>query len=34
MLALPVFPEITEEQQRRVVEVCAIYARKQMRKAG
>lgn len=34
VLALPVFPEITEQQQRRVVEVCAAFARKQIRKAG
>jgi len=31
VLALPVFPEITEAQQKRVVEVCAGYVRSTMR---
>jgi dTDP-4-amino-4,6-dideoxygalactose transaminase len=34
VLALPMFPEITEEQQRRVIDVCASYMSKQLRKAG
>ena len=34
VLALPMFPEITEAQQRRVVEVCAGYLSKTLRKAA
>jgi dTDP-4-amino-4,6-dideoxygalactose transaminase len=31
VLALPMFPEITEAQQRRVIDVCAAYVRSQLR---
>ena len=31
VLALPMFPEITEAQQRRVMEVCAAYVRQSLR---
>lgn len=31
VLALPLYPEITETQQRRVVDVCAAYVRSQLR---
>ena len=34
VLALPIFPEITEAQQRRVIEVCAAYLSKSLRKAA
>lgn len=34
VLSLPMFPEITEAQQRRVVEVCASYARQLARRAA
>ncbi len=34
VLALPMFPEITEAQQARVVEVCAAYISKTLRKAA
>jgi dTDP-4-amino-4,6-dideoxygalactose transaminase len=34
VLALPVYPELTAEQQRRVVAVCAAYLRKQVRRAA
>jgi dTDP-4-amino-4,6-dideoxygalactose transaminase len=34
VLALPMFPEITAEQQRRVIGVCAAYLRKQVRRAA
>jgi dTDP-4-amino-4,6-dideoxygalactose transaminase len=34
VLALPMFPEITEVQQRRVVEVCAAYLSQSLRKAA
>ena len=34
VLALPMFPEITEQQQRRVVEVCNAYLEQSLRKAA
>lgn len=34
VLSFPMFPEITPEQQHRVVEACAIYARQQVRRAA
>ena len=34
VLALPMFPEITVEQQRRVVESCAAFVRQQARMAA
>jgi dTDP-4-amino-4,6-dideoxygalactose transaminase len=34
VLALPIFPEITFEQQRRVVQTCAAFLRKQSRLAA
>jgi len=34
VLALPMFPEITEAQQRRVIDVCAAYLSKSMRRAA
>lgn len=34
VLAFPMFPEITEEQQKRVVEACAVYVRHKIRKAA
>jgi dTDP-4-amino-4,6-dideoxygalactose transaminase len=34
VLALPIFPEITEVQQRRVIDACAAYVRKQLRLAA
>jgi dTDP-4-amino-4,6-dideoxygalactose transaminase len=34
VLALPMFPEITEAQQQRVVEVCAGYLRQAVRRAA
>ena len=34
VLALPMFPEITVEQQRRVVQSCAAYLRKRSRLAA
>jgi dTDP-4-amino-4,6-dideoxygalactose transaminase len=34
VLALPMFPEITEAQQRQVVETCAVFARHRVRKAA
>jgi dTDP-4-amino-4,6-dideoxygalactose transaminase len=34
VLSLPMFPEITEAQQRRVIEVCADYLSKSLRKAA
>jgi dTDP-4-amino-4,6-dideoxygalactose transaminase len=34
VLALPMFPEITEAQQRRVVDVCAAYLSQSLRKAA
>jgi dTDP-4-amino-4,6-dideoxygalactose transaminase len=34
VLALPMFPEITESQQQRVVEVCATYLRQAVRRAA
>lgn len=34
VLALPMFPEITEEQQRRVIEVCGQYVQKSLRQVA
>ena len=34
VLALPMFPEITEAQQQRVTEVCATYLRQAVRRAA
>lgn len=34
VLALPIFPEITEAQQQRVVEVCSAYLRQTVRRAA
>ncbi len=34
VVALPIFPEITESQQQRVVEVCAGYLRQTIRRAA
>ncbi|MGE3809367.1 MAG: DegT/DnrJ/EryC1/StrS family aminotransferase [Gemmataceae bacterium] len=34
VLALPIFPEITEEQQRRVIQSCANFFRKRVRLAA
>ena len=34
VLALPMFPEITEAQQKRVIEVCAAYLSQSLRKAA
>lgn len=34
VLALPMFPEITEAQQARVIEVCAAYLRQAVRRAA
>jgi dTDP-4-amino-4,6-dideoxygalactose transaminase len=34
VLALPMFPELTEEQQRRVIQSCAAFLRKQSRAAA
>jgi dTDP-4-amino-4,6-dideoxygalactose transaminase len=34
VLALPMFPEITVDQQRRVVQSCAAFVRKQARLAA
>jgi dTDP-4-amino-4,6-dideoxygalactose transaminase len=34
VLALPIFPEITESQQERVIEVCAAYLRQAVRRAA
>jgi dTDP-4-amino-4,6-dideoxygalactose transaminase len=34
VLALPIFPEITEAQQARVIDVCAAYLKKSLRKAA
>ena len=34
VLSLPMFPEITEAQQRRVIEVCAAYVRQSLRLAA
>jgi dTDP-4-amino-4,6-dideoxygalactose transaminase len=34
VLALPIFPEITEAQQRRVIETCAAFARQPARRAA
>jgi dTDP-4-amino-4,6-dideoxygalactose transaminase len=34
VLALPIFPEITEAQQRRVIDACAAYVRQQLRQAA
>lgn len=34
VLALPIFPEMTEDQQRRVIDVCAAYAKQASRKVA
>ena len=34
VLSLPMFPEITDAQQRRVIEVCSAYVRQQLRIAA
>jgi len=34
VLSLPMFPEITPEQQRQVVEACAVFVRQQVRMAA
>jgi dTDP-4-amino-4,6-dideoxygalactose transaminase len=34
VLALPIFPEITEAQQQRVIDVCAAYLSQSLRKAA
>jgi dTDP-4-amino-4,6-dideoxygalactose transaminase len=34
VLALPIFPEITEAQQTRVIEVCAAYLSQSLRRAA
>jgi dTDP-4-amino-4,6-dideoxygalactose transaminase len=34
VLALPIYPEITEAQQRRVIDTCAAYVRQQLRVAA
>jgi dTDP-4-amino-4,6-dideoxygalactose transaminase len=34
VLALPMFPEITEQQQQRVIDVCAAYLSQSLRKAA
>jgi dTDP-4-amino-4,6-dideoxygalactose transaminase len=34
VLALPMFPEITEHQQQRVIGSCAAYFRQPMRRAA
>jgi dTDP-4-amino-4,6-dideoxygalactose transaminase len=34
VLALPMFPEITAEQQKRVVQSCAVFARQRSRRAA
>ncbi len=34
VLSFPMFPEITVDQQRHVVEACAVYARHQVRRAA
>lgn len=34
VLALPIFPEVTEAQQQRVVEVCETYLRQSVRRAA
>jgi dTDP-4-amino-4,6-dideoxygalactose transaminase len=34
VLALPMYPEIEEEQQRRVIETCAAFLRQRVRKAA
>jgi dTDP-4-amino-4,6-dideoxygalactose transaminase len=34
VLALPMFPEVTEQQQRRVIETCVAFARPAVRKAA
>jgi dTDP-4-amino-4,6-dideoxygalactose transaminase len=34
VLALPIFPEITESQQQRVIEVCGNYLRQSVRRAA
>jgi dTDP-4-amino-4,6-dideoxygalactose transaminase len=34
VLALPMFPEITEAQQARVIETCARYLAQSLRKAA
>jgi dTDP-4-amino-4,6-dideoxygalactose transaminase len=34
VLALPIYPELTADQQRRVIQSCAAYLRKQARRAA
>jgi dTDP-4-amino-4,6-dideoxygalactose transaminase len=34
VLALPMFPEITETQQKRVIDVCAAYLSQTLRKVA
>jgi hypothetical protein len=34
VLSFPMFPEITEAQQTRVVEACAVYVKHKIRKAA
>jgi dTDP-4-amino-4,6-dideoxygalactose transaminase len=34
VLALPMYPELTEEQQRRVIGACAAFARQRVRRAA
>ena len=34
VLALPIFPEITEAQQQRVTDVCVAYLRQSVRRAA
>jgi len=34
VLALPVYPELTVDQQRRVIQSCATFLRQQVRRAA
>jgi hypothetical protein len=34
VLALPIYPELTADQQRRVVQSCAAFLRQQVRRAA
>jgi dTDP-4-amino-4,6-dideoxygalactose transaminase len=34
VMALPMFPEITAEQQKRVISVCASFLRQKVRKVA